>query len=39
MVDELILQILMLGFGGNLGTGQVEDLQMVKEKFQDRKEL
>ena len=39
MVDELILQILMLGFSGNLGTGQAEDLQMVKEKFQDRKEL
>ena len=30
-------QILMVGFGGILGTGQVEDQKMMKDKLMDRK--
>ena len=37
--DEFILQILMVGFSGILDIGQVEDLQMIKDKLQDGKEL
>ena len=30
---ELTIQILMVGFGGILGTGQVEDQKMIKDKL------
>ena len=39
MKDRLILQILMNGFSDILDTGQVEDVQMTKEKLIDGKEL
>ena len=32
-------QTLMVGFSGNLDTGQVEDLQMIKGKLIDGKKL
>ena len=35
----LIKQILMIGFSGILGIGQVEDQKMIKDKLIDRKEL
>ena len=37
--DVLILQILMVGFSGILGIGQVGDLQTKKDKLIDGKEL
>ena len=37
--NGLILQILMVGFGGILNIGQVEDLEMMKDKLIDGKEL
>ena len=39
MKDRLILQILMNGFSNILETGQVEDVQMTKERLIDGKEL
>ena len=35
----LIKQILMVGFSGILGTGQVEDQKMIKDKLIDGKKL
>ena len=35
----LMLQILMVGFGGILDTSWIEELQMIKDKLIDRKEL
>ena len=35
----LMKQILMDGFSGTLDTGQVKDLQMMKDKLIDGKEL
>ena len=29
----------MIGFSGTLNTGQVEDIQMMKDKLKDRREL
>ena len=37
--DGLILQILVVGFSGLLDIGQIEDLQMMKDKLLDGKEL
>ena len=39
IMDGLILQILMDGFSGISDTGWIEDLQMMKDKLIDRKEL
>ena len=39
MKDRLILQILMNGFSNILETGQVEDVQMTKERLIEGKEL
>ena len=39
IMDGLNLKILMVGFSGILDTGQVEDLQMTKDKLLDGKEL
>ena len=39
IMDGLILQILMVAFNGILDIGQVEGLQMIKDKLQDVKEL
>ena len=36
---RLMKQILMDGFSGTLDTGQVKDLQMMKDKLIDGKEL
>ena len=36
---RLIVQVLKVGFSGILNFGQVEDLQMMKEKMLDGKEL
>ena len=36
---RLIVQVLMVGFSGILNIGQVEDLQMMKDKLLDGKEL
>ena len=36
---ELIKQILMFGFSGILGTGQIEDQKMIKDKLIDGKNL
>ena len=35
----LIEQILMVGFSGNLGTGQVKDQKMTKDKLIEGKKL
>ena len=37
--DGLMEQNLMVGFSGTLDTGQVEDLQMMKDKLIDGNEL
>ena len=29
----------MIGFSGTLNTGQVEDIQIMKDKLKDRREL
>ena len=39
IMDELIKQILMGGFSSTLDIGWVEDLQMMKDKLIDGKEL
>ena len=39
MLGKLIKQILMVGFSGILGTGQVEDQKMIKDKLIDGKKL
>ena len=39
IMDELIKQILMDGFSSTLDIGWVEDLQMMKDKLIDGKEL
>ena len=36
---ELMKQILMVGFSGNLDTGNLEDRKMMKDKLIDGKEL
>ena len=39
IMDRLILQTFMVGFSDISNIGQVEDLQMIKEKLLDGKEL
>ena len=39
IMDRLILQAFMVGFSDISNIGQVEDLQMIKEKLLDGKEL
>ena len=39
IMDGLIPQILMAGFNGILDIGQAEDLQKMKDKLIDKKEL
>ena len=39
IMDKLVIQTLMVGFSDILDICQVEDLQMIKDKFLDEKEL
>ena len=39
IMDRLILQTFMVGFSDISNIGQVEDLQMIKEKLLDGEEL
>ena len=39
IMDRLILQILMVSFSSILDTGWVEDLQIMKDKLIDGKEM